>query len=194
MTSRGFDALGFSPGYACEVDPEFPGTGDWGDPHHGFQRDGRATGPFRSRWGVPLVVRFTPVATGRWVGSFEAGGTRELTGVFACPAPTAALVVCGGQPYLVDVAEPTRSAPLSLPPVAQVARVLDAELIVLATISSLAAVGGSGLLWHGERLYWSDLRVHEATPHGIRCAGYSFGGEVQEFTVDPHTGARIQDA
>ena len=194
MTTRLFDTLGFSPAYACEVDPEFPSTGDWGDPHHGFQCDGTTSEPFRSRWGTPLTVRFAPATTGRWVGSFEAGGTHGLTSVFACPAPTAALVVCGGQPYLVDVAAPARSAVLSLPSVTQVCRVQDAHLIVLATISSLAAISRSGLAWESQRLYWTYLRVREATLQGLRCVGYSFGGEMEEFIVDPRTGSRSQDA
>jgi hypothetical protein len=50
-TPRRFDTLGFSPAYACEVDPEFPGNGDWGDPQYGFRSDGPASGPFHSRLG-----------------------------------------------------------------------------------------------------------------------------------------------
>jgi hypothetical protein len=92
LTTRRFDDLGFTPAYACEVDPEFPGTGDWGDPH-----------------------------------------------------------------------------------------------------SSLAALGRSGLAWESQQLYWLSLRVEAAGLHGLRCVGYSFGGELEEFTVDPRTGSRRQD-
>ena len=59
MTPRTFNSFGFTPSYACEPDPELPGTGEWGCPAYGFHRDGMAEGPFRSRWGTPLISRFT---------------------------------------------------------------------------------------------------------------------------------------
>lgn len=152
MAQRRFDTLGFAPLYACQVDPELPGTGQWDCPHYGFHRDGGATEPFRSRWGTPVIVRVTLPGTGQWVGSFEAGGMHALTGVFACPRPSDALVVCDGQPYLVDVTAPTRTTALHLRPVTQVCRVGDLDQIVLVSYSNLAALGPAGLAWHSERL------------------------------------------
>jgi hypothetical protein len=186
---RRFDALGFVPAYACEVDPEFPGTGDWGCPHYGFHRDGPATEPFRSRWGAPLIVRVQPAGQERWVGSFEAGCDHDLTSVFACPNPTQALVVCGGQPYLVDVTAPARSTAIDLDPIIHVRRVGDLNLVVLATHLDLTAIGPAGLAWSSERLCLDGLRILDATADGIRCAGYGVAGySVEEFTVDPHDG------
>jgi hypothetical protein len=187
MAQRRFDTLGFAPAYACQVDPELPGTGQWDCPHYGFHRDGGATEPFRSRWGTPVIVRVTLPGTGQWVGSFEAGGMHALTGVFACPRPTDALVVCDGQPYLVDVTAPTRTTALHLRPVTQVCRVGDLDQIVLVGYSNLAALGPTGLAWHSERLCGDDLRVLDATAHGIRCCG-DFAGSSEEFTVDPYNG------
>jgi hypothetical protein len=187
MTQRRFDTLGFAPAYTCEVDPELPGTGQWRYPHYGFHRDGEAAEPFRSRWGTPLIVRVAVTGTRQWVGSFEAGGMHALTGVFACPRPTDALVVCDGQPYLVDVTAPTRTTVLDLEPVTQVCRVRDLDLLVLVGYSNLAALGPAGLAWHSERLCLDDLRVLDATADGIHCLG-DFAGSTEEFTVDPHSG------
>lgn len=187
MIQRRFDTLGFASAYTCEVDPELPGTGQWRYPHYGFHRDGEAAEPFRSRWGTPLIVRVAVTGTRQWVGSFEAGGMHALTGVFACPRPTDALVVCDGQPYLVDVTAPTRTTVLDLEPVTQVCRVRDLDLLVLVGYSNLAALGPAGLAWHSERLCLDDLRVLDATADGIHCLG-DFAGSTEEFTVDPHSG------
>ncbi|HEX8863208.1 MAG TPA: hypothetical protein VGC06_29775 [Actinomycetes bacterium] len=143
--------------------------------------------PFRSRWGTPLVVRVAIADDSRWVGSFEAGGMRALTGVFACPNPIQALVVCDGRPYLVDVTAPTRATVVDLEPVTQVRRVRDLDLLVLAGHSDLAALGPTGLVWHSERLCLDDLRVLDAAAEGIRCAGDLLGSS-EEFTVDALTG------
>jgi hypothetical protein len=187
MTTRRFDTLGFAPAYTCQVDPELPGAGQWGWPDYGFHRDGVAAEPFRSRWGTPLVVRIATAGTRQWVGSFEAGGMGTLTGVFACPNPTEALVVCDGQAYLVDVTAPTRTTVLDLEPVTQARRVRDLDLLVLAGFVFMAALGPTGLAWHSERLCLDDLRVLDATADGIHCCG-DFVGSTEEFTVDPHSG------
>lgn len=116
MNDRTFDALGFSPSYSCQPDPELPGDGDWRCPVYGFGRDGRiAAGPFRSRGGPPLIARFEHADGAHWVGLFEAGGLDGIDGVFACPDPDSAVVVCGGQAYLVDVAAPDRTTGSVLP-------------------------------------------------------------------------------
>jgi hypothetical protein len=194
-TPRRFDTLGFSPAYSCQVDPEFPGSGDWGDPQYRFQSDGPASEPFHSWLGAPLIARFSPAGAGRWVGFFEAGSDRDdAGGVFACPTPTQALVVSGGQAYLVDVTAPSRSIVLGLTSVTQVSRVEGAELIVLATALSLGALGPSGLVWESEHGYWLSVRVEAASVDGIRCVASFFGGDhPQTFTVDPRTGGRLQD-
>src|ERR1700728_3218797 len=91
MNYRSFEALGFSPSYSCQPDPELPGDGDWRCPVHGFGRDGRiAAGPLRSRGGAPLIARFELADRAQWVGLFEAGGLGGIDGVFACPDPDSA--------------------------------------------------------------------------------------------------------
>jgi hypothetical protein len=132
-------------------------------------------------------VRVAVTGTHQWVGSFEAGGMHALTGVFACPRPTDALVACDGQAYLVDVTTPARTTAVDLWPVTQVRRVRSLDLVVLVSHLYLAALGPTGLAWHSERLCLDDLRVLDATAHGIRCCG-DFVGSTEEFTVDPHSG------
>ena len=51
------------------VDPESPGSGDWGCPVVGFDRTGAVMPDFDSRWGAPFVVRIEPTGgTSGWQG------------------------------------------------------------------------------------------------------------------------------
>jgi hypothetical protein len=186
MTPRNFSSLGFAPSYVCEPDPELPGDGNWDCPAYGFHRDGPARGPFRSRWGTPLIARFTLADGQMWVGSFEAGGTGGIDGIYACPDPSAALIVCDGQGYYTQVTAPTYCTVISLTPITQVCPA-GGTVMVLASFSSLAAIGQHGLAWVSERLSLDDLRITGTGADSIDCDG-SFLDSTQRFTVDTHTG------
>jgi len=191
MSADAWDRSGFGLGYAFESDPEFPATGQWDCPHYGFRADGSTPEPFRSRWGTPLIVRFVPAGAGQWVGSFEAGGLGGTTGVFPGPAPAHAVVVCEGQPYLVDVTTPSQTSSLELLPVTQICGVPDIDLLVLVTPTAMAAIGQAGVTWHSERLGLDELHVLTATAHGLRCEAKSLTSQPAQFTVDPRTGQVI---
>jgi hypothetical protein len=186
VTARTFSTLGFKTSYSCETDPEFPAAGDWGCPSHGFARDGQATDPFRSRWGAPLIARFHLADGAEWVGLFEAGGMSGIDGVFACPAPGSALVVCDGQAYLVDVTIPGHAAAISLSPITQVQKA-GGDLLALASFSGLTAIGPQGQAWTSERLCLDDLRILDADEHTISCCGSFLEGS-EGFAVGTHTG------
>jgi hypothetical protein len=186
-TGRPYRLLGFSPAYSCHVDPELPGDGDWGCPVHGFDRDGgRASEPFHSRWGAPMIVRFTLSSGGTWIGIFEAGGLGGVDGVFACPNPVEAMVICDGRAYLVDVSKPEGTAVISFSPITQ-ASSAGTDLIVLASFSNLTAIGPYGQAWASERLCLDNLKIVSASADGIDCTG-DFIGCTESFTVDAHTG------
>ncbi|MDA8322945.1 MAG: hypothetical protein M0030_24495 [Actinomycetota bacterium] len=168
-SARAFRTLEFAPAYSCEIDPELPGAGDWGHPVHHFYRDGRSTSEaFRSRWGTPLIARFTPPVGDTWIGMFEAGGLGGIDGAFACPDPLAALVICDGQAYLVDVQAPDDATTIHLAPITQACSA-GPDLIILASFSSLTAIGTSGVIWESHRLGLDNLRIVRASPDGIEC-------------------------
>jgi hypothetical protein len=73
-TGVAFETLGFECAFTVEVDPEFPGDGDWGCPVVGFDRTGGVMPAFESRWGTPLVARVQPDSGQAWVAMFAAGG------------------------------------------------------------------------------------------------------------------------
>lgn len=190
-SSREFDALEFAPAYMCMVDPELPGDGRWGCPVYSFRHDGSVAGePFRSRWGTPLIARFTQAGQSMWVGIFEAGGTGGVDGAFACPAPSAALAVCDGHAYLVDVQHPDRTITIPLDPVTQVCSA-GSDLIVMASFSDLTAIGGNGQAWTSERLCLDSLRIVHASAGSIECTGDFLDG-VEAFTVAASTGELLE--
>lgn len=188
MTDRTFNTLGFETAYSCEVDPELPPAGEWDCPSYGFGRDGLAMEPFRSRWGTPLIARFRPADGAEWAGLFEAGGAGGIDGVFACPQPASALIVCVGQAYLVDVTVPGQAKAIRLHPITQVRRAGD-DLIVLASFSRITAIGRRGQAWISKPLCLDDLRILDADEHDVSCVGSFLEGS-GAFTVDAHTGQR----
>jgi hypothetical protein len=155
-----FDPLGFPSSYTCEVNPEFPGGGDWGAPVYSFWRDGPRDEAFRSAWGTPLVVRVRHDEGATWVSQVEAG-SGNLSGAFGCPDPNALCIVAGGESYLVDSRSPERYRPL-LGGVRAVRHFAGLDLLLLATPLELAAVGPEGLRWHTGRLCLDDLRLSSA--------------------------------
>jgi hypothetical protein len=190
-SSREFDVLEFVPAYDCEVDPELPGDGRWGCPVHSFRRDGGiASEPFRSRWGAPMIARFTFADQGMWVGMFEAGGAGGIDGAYACPDSWAALVVCVGRAYLVDVRHPEHTTTIPLEPVTQVCGA-GRDLVVLADFSNIAAVGRDSHAWTSERLCLDFLKVISANSSSIECTGDFLEG-TEAFTVAASTGELLQ--
>ena len=189
-SSRAFHTLGFAPAYSCQVDPELPGNGDWGCPVYGFSRDGsRAAEPFRSRWGTPIIVRFTLPDASTWIGMFEAG-PGGLDGAFACPSPLTALIACDGQAYLIEVTAPGRTTAIGPTPVTQ-ASGAGKDLIVLASFSELTAIGPHGQVWLSERLCLDNLKIVTASADTIECTG-DFIESAEHLKIDTQTG-RLQE-
>jgi hypothetical protein len=190
-SSREFDALEFAPAYDCEIDPELPGDGRWGCPVHSFSRDGSMAGEsFRSRWGAPLIARFTSADQGMWLGMFEAGGAGGIDGAYACSDSWAALVISRGRAYLVDVRHPERSTTIPPEPVTQVCGA-GHDLVVLADFSNLTAVGRDGHAWTSERLCLDSLKIISASSSSIECIGDFMEG-TEAFTVTAGTGELLR--
>jgi hypothetical protein len=68
-----FDTAGFEPAFAVDIEPEFPGDGEWHCPVVGFDRDGGVMPEFDSRCGTPFVVRMRPWLANAWIAMFAAG-------------------------------------------------------------------------------------------------------------------------
>ncbi len=187
-TGAGFNPLGFTPAFDVELDPEYPGDGDWGIPTIGIDPGGGLCEPFESRWGPPLVVRVdTP--DGSWAASFAAGGLGSATGTYACPSPTHLLVVSGSSAYLVDVPHAQRGATVLHSQVTDVVRAGDRLLVV--GIVDIVGVGPQGVDWRTARLCLDGLRVIDTAGDCIRCTG-EFFGDVHDLAVDATTGQRTE--
>jgi hypothetical protein len=190
MRGPAFEPFEFEPAYAVEVDPEFPGTGEWGCPVHGFDRDGRVVAGFESRWGAPLVTSVV-APPGRWVGMFAAGGLGGVRGAFACPSPFMLCTLVDGVAYLVDVREPGRGATIAHDQVRQVLPTADASLLLLVRFIDIVAIGREGIAWRSKRLAVDNLQVTAAGVERILCTADMLGTR-PTIVVDPTSGAVIE--
>lgn len=185
-----FDAAAFEPADAIEIDPEFPGDGEWRCPVVGFDRDGDVMPEFDSRWGTPFVVRIRPRSASEWIAMFVAGGLGTTRGAFATPAPHLLLVVADGLAYLVDATVPDAPAQIVHDQVHQVVTCVDPPLLLLVRSIDMVAVGPSGVAWTTPRLCVDDLEVLHADRRGIVCSCDNLGG-TPTLTLDPTTGAQL---
>jgi hypothetical protein len=185
------ETFGFRVEYSVEIDPEFPGTGDWGSPVVGFDRSGRVMPEFDSRWGTPAVIRIEPYSGLPWVAMFAAGGLGSLRGVFATPASQRLAVVVDGLAYSVDVEEPGAPAEVVHDQVQQVIPCDEPPLLLLVRPIDIVALGPTGLAWSTTRLCVDDLRVVQVGPRSIVCSCDNLEGSTT-ITIDPATGAQLE--
>lgn len=181
----------FASSYTIEVDPEFPGSGDWGCPVVGFDRTGAVMPDFDSRWGAPFVVRIEPTGGDQWVAMLAAGGLGSLRGAFVTPAPQLLAVVVDGLAYLLDTRSPGHSAQIIHDQVRQVVPVSDPLLLLFVRFIDIVALGPTGIAWRTPRLCVDDLEVREVGPTGIVCSCDNLGG-TPTITLDPATGTQVE--
>jgi hypothetical protein len=186
-----FEPFDFRPAYEIEVDPEFPGDGDWHAPAFFFDRDNAVShSHVDSRWGAPLVIRAT-VAQEHWVGTFTAG-IDGVRGVFATPDPRRVCCVVAGLAYVVNVKDPGAGAELAHWQTVSVTPVTGGSTLLLVGFVDITALGQRGIEWRSERLVLDDLRVLQVSADEIVCSGTIPGHDAPRITLDPATGQLIK--
>ncbi|MCU1356072.1 MAG: hypothetical protein JWM89_1490 [Acidimicrobiales bacterium] len=190
-----FDRFGFDPEFEVEIDPEFPGDGEWGCPVYGFDSMGQLVDAFTSRWGSPVIVMARPTGRDPWVGMFPSGGLGSGSQVFACPGPNHLGVMAGGDVYVIDVLAPSQDA--SVVPVSavqQVEGIAGTDLLLLVRQLNIVALGGDGVQWTTPRLCLDDLRIVAASAGSIVCSVFNLDGtdENDEIELDPTTGEQTR--
>ena len=144
---------------------------------------------FPAEWGAQghegTVVEFTNGRT-RWTGNFAGG--YGITLAQAHPNQRDAVVIAGGQMYVVDI--DARSAHCPLASIQDMVEVNDPDGWIF-DISGLALVrfGSRGVVWHTRRLSWDglrDLRIDNRTLTG--GAWSPLEDRWMEFQVDLITG------
>lgn len=185
-----FEACGFESAFTVEVEPPFPGDGNWGHPVFGYGRDGLGLDPFASRWGTPVVLGVHPDTAPAWIGMFAAGGLGQLTGTFGCPGRDNLCVVADGIAYLIDVTQPEAPAVIAQNMVWQVESVTDANVLLLVCPWDITAIGPNGVAWNTGRLAVDDLRIDQADTESIVCSLDNLGG-TPTIELDPRTGEQM---
>jgi hypothetical protein len=181
----------FVSAYTFEVDPEFPGNGEWDCPVIGFDRTGAVMPDFDSPWGTPFVVRLHQEDGQEWVAMLAAGGLGGLRGAFTTPEAHFMAVVVDGLAYLLDTRAPEVPAQIVHNPVQQVVPSIHPPLLLFVGFIDIVAVGPSGIAWKTPRLCLDDLKIREVRPDGIVCSCDSLGG-TPTITLDPTTGAQVE--
>ena len=180
----------FCSAFTIEVDPEFPGDGDWDCPVVGFDRTGAVMADFDSRWGTPFVVRVRPDEGQDWVAMLEAGGLGPMRGAFSTPSQHLLAVIVDGLGYLLDALSPDRPAQIILDQIQQVVPMTDPPLLLLVRFCDIAALGPAGIAWKTPRLCVDGLEVKEAKAGGIVCSCDNIG-ETPTIILDPASGIQV---
>lgn len=182
-------SLGFTPSYACEVSPEFPGDGNWKCPVYRFADDAGVADK-AERLGAPLVVRVRSADGSTWVGNFF-GGLGGLTGVYACPSPLEVCVVYEGLGYLIEIASPAAYRVLPMHPVLTMERAGDRSLVIAAGYFDLLAIDDRGLLWVSDRVCLDDLAIRNIDKTAIHCTGTFLAAHEESFAVAIDSGRLV---
>jgi len=185
--------LGFSPIYRCQIDPEFPGAGDWGYAalEFAYPHSKQQTASSRSPMSQPLIVRITADDGLGWVGTFGGWDEWGMRAAYACPHPEMLLIVAGGVGYLLNIRNPSAYVAIPALPIRDVQGTRGAAILIGADFTKLFAVDDSGLRWVSERLCLDQLKIITATAEEVAATG-SFGGSSsdQAITIDMNSGRK----
>lgn len=128
------------------------------------------------------VVEFTPNQGQTWVGNFQPGAT-SLTDLVEFPHKDAALVVAGGQGYLVDI----QSGRLLEKYESDIDFLLPspvADLVIAGTATDFSAFRGAGRAWCTRRISWDGFRNLAVQENKLTGEAWCFDDSWHAFTVD----------
>jgi hypothetical protein len=144
-----------------------------------------------------LLLQVKPPSGGSFLATCALGfrAPSALTGVWSCPRPDDLLAVAGGYAYLADTLAPERPLHLPLRPVAQILPAPDANLLLLAGLHTIAAIGATGLLWETARLTWEGLTLSGIRDNQLHGLGWDMRTDRElPFAVDLATGTHTGGA
>lgn len=165
--------------YEAETLDGLPGTGR--PPYH-FHRVGQHT------HSEGLVVLVTCHGAPNWIGNFQRGDG-GLNAIYETPSPDHLCVVAGGTGYWVPVRAPGQYELIALYPIQEVRALPEAGLLLLLSLTNLAAYAAAGFKWQTSRVSWDGITVLEASARAIRGTAWDAPAEKEvSFFVDPLTG------
>jgi hypothetical protein len=142
----------------------------------------------------PMYVEVEPDKGAPWVATVERPRPTvkgALTGIFTTPSPAQALILAGGDTYLVDVHNPDLFEPVDTAgPVIDVVPAVSDGLLLLASPWAVTAIGPNGVAWQTGRLAIDGLRLDEIDAGKIAgVADPENDDESRDFAIDLRTGA-----
>lgn len=142
----------------------------------------------REDWSVAAEIQ--PAGHASWIGIFgrDPGIMTELSAIMSTPDPSSLLVIANGQPFVVQVEEPSKVTCPKCFPVHQAIAIVSRGILVLADSTDLVAIGKSGIAWQSGRLVTDDLRLVSTDGELIKATGWVGSDGDVAFEVDPRTG------
>ena len=179
----------FPCSYEAEELLEFPGTGVFHSPVVHFPRTDKPNGS-----GLWLKVKARSGKT--WIGVFSRGYNvpPAFSRVLGSPLPDRVCVIADGNGYIVDVENPEVWEQIPVMPVLGVRPAVEANLLIFADFTRLAAYGQTGLVWKSQTLCWDDLKISGVTSNTIEGTGYdptNRAAPEMRFVVELRTGRSL---
>lgn len=121
-----------------------------------------------------------------WAGAFRRGLSR-FSVIVPTPSAHHCCVIAEGQPYLVDIPNPSQTLPLPVQPV--IATQHHPEILVLVSHTTLVAVLPDARWWESTRLASDGIRAVTVSSDCITGEGWQAPSEEWEpFKLDARTG------
>ncbi len=141
--------------------------------------------------GLWLKIRSSDSHT--WIGIFAFGSSSSaLSRVLSTPDAEVLCVVSGGAAYVVRSGEPKAWQRVRDRPIIDVRVLPDHQMLLLASFTTLTALGKAGVIWESPSLCGDDLKIVRVTPDAVEGIGYdpAKSGETN-FAVDINTGRSL---
>lgn len=171
----------FPVSYACEFDPELPGSG----------KPGRLCS-MRTRSAQNCLVRIAPNEGDCWYAVL--GGSELVaqgrTEICPTPSPVHLVVLVNGRGYYIDTRTFGAIVPMDMEPISQTKSIPRIGLLVLCSPWQIVAYGRDGELWRTARIAVDGISLGEETD-GWLHADIDDGDEVLPVTVDLDTGRLV---
>jgi hypothetical protein len=107
-----------------------------------------------------LLIRFQPHGGVTWLGLFRFWDpVNSMSAIVSLPRPDQVCVIAGGRALVLDVNEKRELYVLPILPVTDVRQTLREGINIVAGLTSVAAIGANGVLWHTRRITWDDLQI-----------------------------------
>ena len=159
-----------------------PGLPAYGEPATVFSATGLGT------HSEGLVVSFCMRDSPPWIGNFVRGLTK-FDYVAVHPNRVAALIVAGGQGYVIDPVARQLQSTIGGAIVDAFAHPTTTAIVLNHQNLSFESIGAYGRLWRSRQISWDGLRFVEVTGNALSGEAWRYDDTWHPFQLDLVSGA-----